>query len=168
MTLFSLFKLKLGYLPLLLAISCMMALGNSHFSVCLKPSKSNLTNLAVGQKVNIKVRSRDCNHSGIELEAGGLYSFSVDTTDYWIDLVKKTNADGFPSPSVLKSKEHNLPFPKENWFKLLGAVETDTFVIGTKHSNYSPPFTGELICFVNDFRFWNNWGRITLNIKREK
>ncbi len=68
----------------------------------------------------------------------------------------------------LRLFENKRRLPRENWFVLAGALDSNpstAFRIGS-HCEYIPAETGELTCFANDLPgfYWNNWGHVTLTV----
>jgi len=120
------------------------------------------------KRVNIKTRiyaRRRKNHTGIYLQKGKRYNFWTDPKDRWLDMVIFTNADGFESFKIMEKEEKYRPMPKENWCTLIGAINSQYFKIGTALKNWRSPEDGELICFANDTRYWNNFGNILLSVE---
>ncbi len=131
--------------------------------------------LEIGEKVTRKIVAREFwNSTGIVLEQGNFYRFEISPKEQvWSDgkLVKQvTNADGF-SNIVLNMFSSYKRMQGEKWFALVGCIdqeESSFFKIGMMHSDYSPPKTGELVCFANDAEkhYENNQGVMLLDITR--
>jgi hypothetical protein len=56
------------------------------------------------------------------------------------------------------------------WFALMGSLGHDSktrFIIADG-IEYSPPRTGDLVCWANDiwFMYWNNSGEVVLTVRR--
>jgi hypothetical protein len=114
------------------------------------------------------------NETQLLLEKGNTYDLEILPKDQvWTDgnepLKKATDADGFSNIlnlwNYLKRARH------ENWFALMGCInknESTFFKIGFAYKNYTPPESGELVCFANDAseHYGNNKGTLFLTIKR--
>jgi hypothetical protein len=114
------------------------------------------------------------NETGIELENGARYNLEVLPTDQvWMDgkLFKQvTNAEGF-SNIIISMANHLKRARGEKWFALIGCIakqETTFFRIGNSCKDYSPPVSGELVCFANDAEkhYANNKGTLFLTVTR--
>jgi hypothetical protein len=109
------------------------------------------------------------NPTGIQLTAGERYSISAQGR--WVDWYIPHGPEGDPSDSFyLKAVEHLRRMPKENWFELIGALNSDiatAFPIG-KGCEYTAQATGELTCFANDVEgfYFNNYGQVLLTVTR--
>ena len=109
------------------------------------------------------------NRTGIKVEAGVRYALTA--TGTWIDKKYESSPDGYRSPNLLmKLAEFRRRMRHANWFALIGALDEDEstqFVIGSER-DYTPPRSGELTCFANDWRsaYSNNTGTVTLTVKR--
>jgi hypothetical protein len=112
---------------------------------------------------------RRWNRTGIELVAGARYHLVAEGR--WRDLIYGCDADGYDSRGVVMHATERLRrAPEERWFTLMGTVDADLaflFRIGTEVF-FSPPTSGELICFANDvaFMYWNNYGSVRLLVSR--
>ena len=122
------------------------------------------------------------NHSGIYLEAGARYQFSVNringSEQLWRDAGISCDANGWDRDVVkLGWKEIAIagtePFrrvPKADWFCLCGCIgnnDDTAFKIGLKRTVKATK-TGELCLFANDLnRFYgNNFGKLRVSVKR--
>lgn len=129
-----------------------------------------VTRLALGQSRAVRIESRrKWNVTDIELVKGQTYSFEA--TGEWRDARRRCGPDGYPSPNwILRSAEHCRRVPGENWFSLIGSLDSNpltAFVIG-KSNRIAVVDTGVLTCFANDvaFMYWNNSGNLNLQITR--
>jgi hypothetical protein len=132
--------------------------------------------LAPGESSTVPIHAREFwNATGIELESGNRYR--LEAAGQWTDLSIATDADGFKSDVVggisrlsLRLFERWRRMPRENWFKLIGAVDRDqqrAFAIG-KRNELTAAFDGEVTCFANDHAwfYWNNKNSIQLTVTR--
>ena len=115
------------------------------------------------------------NDTGITMVAGQRYRLVA--TGRWIDLLIKTDANGFTTDEtpwigrwLMRRHEKNRRRPHDNWFALIGAIgrdETTTFRIGTELT-FVADRDGELTCFANDApkAYGNNRGKIELAVTR--
>ena len=117
-------------------------------------------------EVEIKARRR-WNETLIEISVGEQYQFTA--IGNWTDFIFTKDANGYSNSymqlfdSWKRSKEHL-------WFALIGALDkSDYFLIG-KNSCKTFSKNGILYCFANDAKafYWNNFGKIQLEIKRVK
>lgn len=131
--------------------------------------------LMPNQTTTVQVKANEFHpHTGIEVEAGELYTFACDPDDTWIDMVVRTNADGFDP----KDRFPLLTFPDPvlpgvNYFCLCARIEQDgtepeLFAIGVKKESYTAPFAGQITFFANDAprAYWNNLGKIAVQVTR--
>lgn len=107
------------------------------------------------------------NESDFEVKQGEEYRFSA--TGFWTDLFKKTDASGYSNwymnlyNSLKRSKDHNC-------FALIGCLnKSNDFLIGTNNQLLFQK-GGKLSFYANDVKwfYWNNFGRIVLQITRIK
>jgi len=124
----------------------------------------------VGDRNAVVVLARPpWNLTGIQLRAGERYTMSAQ--GMWVDWFIPHGPEGDPSDSFyMRAVEHLRRMPKENWFELIGALDSDlstSFPIG-KGCEYVPPKDGELTCFANDVEgfYFNNYGQVTLTVER--
>jgi hypothetical protein len=109
------------------------------------------------------------NLTGIQLIAGERYAMSADGR--WVDWFIPYGPEGGPSNSFyLKAFEPLRRMKDENWFELIGALNSDigtAFPIG-KDCDYVAPADGELTGFANDVEgfYFNNYGQVTLTVVR--
>jgi hypothetical protein len=89
----------------------------------------------------------------------------------WVDWFIHHGPDGDPSDSFyMRAFEHLRRMPHENWFALIGALDSNigsAFRIGSRCS-YTANAAGELTCFANDVEgfYWNNYGEVSLTVTR--
>jgi hypothetical protein len=121
-----------------------------------------------GERVTIQIcASKFWNKTGIRLVAGQKHFMTA--SGQWVDFFITHGPDGDPSNSwYLRLFESKRRLPRENWFVLAGALDSDpstAFRIGSR-CDYTAPTTGELTCFANDVPgfYWNNWGNVTLTV----
>jgi len=124
----------------------------------------------VGESVTSEIRARSFwNKTGIQLVASQRHLMTV--SGDWVDFFMRHDADGDPSSSwYLRLFESKRRLPRENWFVLAGALDSDpatAFLIGSQ-CEYTAPAAGELTCFANDVPgfYWNNWGHVILTVTR--
>jgi hypothetical protein len=109
------------------------------------------------------------NLTGIELTAGERYAMSA--KGRWVDWFIPHGPEGDPSNSFyMKMFEGLRRMKKENWFKLIGALNADVstaFPIG-RGCDYTAQANGQLTCFANDVKglYFNNYGYVTLTVTR--
>lgn len=109
------------------------------------------------------------NRTGITLEGG--VTCEITATGTWIDKKYEAGPDGYDSPNLLmKLAEAGRRVRGAKWLALVGALDGDEstqFVIG-RGVRYTPPRTGELTCFANDWRskYGNNRGSVTVSVRR--
>jgi hypothetical protein len=112
---------------------------------------------------------RKWNKTGIHMVAGQEYMLSA--KGEWIDWFIQYGPDGGASRSnlFLKLFEWARRMPHENWFALIGAIDSDqrtAFLIGSSRV-YRASVSGELTCYANDvpWAYGNNKGSVTLNVR---
>ena len=124
--------------------------------------------LNINQTVEVEIRARCIwNETNIEICEGEKYKFNANGK--WTDFFVTKNANGYSNSYMQlfkkwkRSKEHP-------WFALIGTLnknENELFLIG-KNSSKQFSKTGKLYFFANDAKmfYWNNFGKIHLQIKR--
>lgn len=126
--------------------------------------------LQINETTEVKIRAR-CrwNSTQIEISEGEEYEFTA--TGKWTDFTIKKDADGYTNSymQLFDAKKRAIHFL---WFALIGSLnknEDKYYLIGKK-SNISFDEMGILYCFANDAKgfYWNNFGQISLHIKRLK
>jgi hypothetical protein len=129
-----------------------------------------MTSLNPGQTVTVPIDSRlKWNDTGVLLRAGARYEFSA--TGTWHDRQYATDADGYPSSTLLlKLAEPLRRVRSANWFTLIGAIDRDersAFRMGSK-GVFSAAKDGQLTCFANDtpLTYGNNSGSVSLTVTR--
>jgi len=118
------------------------------------------------------------NWSGVALEKGCKYIFSVDDDDIWKDASIECGAGGWESEQlpwyhegIVKVLEKFRRIKDANWFALSGALgdEDETyFLIGDKKQPYTAPVNSDLYLFANDMdsKYGNNDGSLKVTITR--
>jgi hypothetical protein len=113
------------------------------------------------------------NDSGVDVVCGQSFSFSVPLSEQWMDWKRPCGANGYHSTRLIRPWEALRRVPKANWFQLIATVGRSlesAAVIGTKLSQFLPPFPGRLYLFANDlpWMYWNNRGMIAVRITRTR
>lgn len=126
----------------------------------------------VNETKTIRVRAH-CfwNDSGLDVRKGERYS--VTASGSWWDLNFRSGAAGYSAPSwsVFQNLlQGHRRMPGDKWFALGGQVltvdrTTAPIEVG---ENIFVPSDGRLTFFANDVPgfYWNNWGALTLQIRR--
>lgn len=120
---------------------------------------------------SVEIDSREYwNDTAIVLVANRRYLFSAEGS--WDDASMRCDADGWtpdwgePWIRLLRFKRE----PMQPLFKLIGAIDKNKpyIPLGTS-GTFAAPASGRLYCFANDvpFFYWNNSGKIRLQIKPE-
>jgi hypothetical protein len=134
-----------------------------------------MVKLAVGESIMVPIRARlRWNKTGLLLFQGQEYHLVA--SGRWKDAYITATADGYEAGPDLLSRiflrifERWRRAPSENWFLLMGAVnsqEDAAFPIGAERQ-WVAVASGELTCFANDVpcAYWNNIGQIRLTIRR--
>ena len=128
--------------------------------------------------------NRKYNRSGILLEEGAKYLFSVPENQIWYDASIACDEMGWDretqelgiSELFIKLSEGRRRHPDAKWFELIGAIGTNDHNLfriiehTDENSIFSPKTDGELQFFANDLdrMYGNNRGFITVNITRVK
>ena len=137
--------------------------------------------LDIGEACTFVVNARDrYSPSGIHLEAGAHYSFSVPADQQWFDEDISCGPEGWRSEDLPWAQHVAVRFfePKRrcrtgNWFELIGAVgdfDDHFFRIGAGGDarTYTAPEDGMLYAFANDLysRYGNNTGTMKVTVTR--
>ncbi len=135
--------------------------------------------------VSLAVRAASYwNASGLILEPGVKYRFTVGKDDTWLDWTRNTDVHGWEPDGLIGLFNSFKRVPSQPYFKMIGATfnhcvdglpcanvfpmdfkengsDTLTFELDNRHE-------GELCVFANDLpmMYWNNTGRITLTVHR--
>jgi len=128
--------------------------------------------LGAGEQQTLLVRAHcPCNDTELEVKQGEEYSITA-SGDWW-DLVFRSGARGYRAPAwsvfqTLLQGERRLP--AELWCVLGGQLLPDpdqSFSIG-EGGAWRPLSNGRLVLFANDVKgfYWNNWGSISVTIRR--
>jgi hypothetical protein len=110
------------------------------------------------------------NDSGLILEAGHRYSFSIVSINDWKDWRISCGPNGYPSSNLLMcASERFRRVANEDWFALIGTIGKDLethFKIGSGIKSYLAPYTGRLFCFANDVScmYFNNRGSLEIEV----
>ncbi len=126
--------------------------------------------LEQGELKSVNIDAKEFwNHTGIELKAGQQYLLKAEGK--WKDWYIETDANGY-SRWYLRPFEIFRRIHKENWFALIGTIGeslSNAFLIGTGPTDYTPPISGELVCFANDMQafYWNNYNSVQLTVTRK-
>jgi hypothetical protein len=110
--------------------------------------------------------------TGVILARGTEYQFAAQGT--WHDASITCGPEGYTLQEAVPKSQWPFfrlvqGFRPQNtcdcWFQLIGKVGDSVFEIGTGLSCLSPDDV-ELLCTANDvpFMFWNNKGKLTLNV----
>lgn len=126
--------------------------------------------LQVNETVKVKIRARcNWNSTQIEISEGEEYEFTA--IGKWTDFTITKDADGYTN-SYMRLFDAKKRARHHQWFALMGSLnknEDRYYLIG---KNNKIPFNenGILYCFANDVKgfYWNNFGNITLQVKRIK
>lgn len=121
------------------------------------------------------------NHTGLMLEAGATYEFSVVQNQEWKDASIICGPNGWNRDTQhLGLKEVGIMFmepfkrvPDANWFCLCGCVTDDddhAFPIGNGPVEITIEKSGEFLPFANDKRthYGNNEGKILVKVRRTR
>lgn len=89
----------------------------------------------------------------------------------WKDFLIKTDADGYTNP-YMRLFDSMKRVKDQNWFSLIGALDqnSDQFFLIGQHRKITFESEGTIYCFANDVEgfYFNNFGSVTLHIKRIK
>lgn len=143
------------------------------------PQSEILTQLQMGESRTFCVDSaKMSNATGLCLQAGAHYEFSVAPGATWCDAKIQTDANGWTACDarrivrpLIRAAEPNRRCPEANWFELIGSIEgASCFRIGCRGTGWTltPQRDGQLIAFANDVptRYGNNRGSIWVTVKR--
>src|SRR5882672_8639966 len=102
--------------------------------------------MKIDESVTQEIKARPFwNETGIQLISGETYLITAE--GQWVDFYIRHDPNGDPSPNeYLRSFESKRRLPKENWFALAGALNSDdatAFRIGSR-CIYSPQASGQL------------------------
>ena len=111
------------------------------------------------------------NDSGIDVRAGQIYTFTVPSSETWVDSGIVCGAEGYVSNWLMRPWEAFRRAPEANWLQLIGTIGRSTeprIVVGSNLIDFLPPFPGRLYFFANDlpWMYWNNKGMIGLRVTR--
>lgn len=126
--------------------------------------------LQINDTIDVEIRARSkWNSTQIEISEGEEYEFTA--IGKWTDFTITKDADGY-SNSYMQLFNTMKRAKQYQWFALIGSLdknENKYYLIG-KNSNISFNENGILYCFANDVKgfYWNNFGQITLKVKRIK
>ena len=120
------------------------------------------------------------NRTGLLLEQGKRYRFTVSAERTWRDASIACNGDGWDRdhPDIRWFKDVGVAmmepfrrFPTADWFALIGAVgdnDDELFNIGQAGTQYTPATSGEFCPFANDLKrmYGNNDGFLYVTVER--
>lgn len=126
--------------------------------------------LQIGEASVVKICSRKWwNSTQVEISEGEEYEFTVEGK--WTDFGITKDANGYTC-AYLQLFDRCKRAKQDRWFALIGSLDKNEdkyYLIGKKSCI---PFneSGILYCFANDVKgfYWNNWGHVTLQLKRIK
>lgn len=135
--------------------------------------------LKTGESHTCKVLAKSkYNWSGIMLEAGCKYTFTVPKNSTWKDASMECGPNGWKTEELPWYKEGIVNFFENykrlataNWFALAGALEDEDdnlFLIGDSSAPYTAPKDADLYLFANDMisKYGNNTGSLLVTITR--
>ena len=144
-------------------------------------SSATASGLAVGESHVCRVLSKiQYNWSGVALEEGATYRFSVDEYDTWSDGSIKCGPGGWESEDlswfkekIVERMEKHRRVPEANWFELIGAIgdeDDKTFRLNEAAGGQEDVAenSGDLYFFANDLKskYDNNDGDLWVTIER--
>lgn len=112
------------------------------------------------------------NATGVIAHPGQTFRFAA--SGRWKDAGTESGPAGYAGAGLMRLAGSFKRYPSAPWFALVGALGHDDgclFMIGEASVWTNDTNRGaELYAFANDARFfyWNNKGRITLSITRER
>lgn len=120
--------------------------------------------------------------TGVRVEAGAHYSFSIALEEKWKDSTIECSTEGWRTEELPWYKEELFELMEykrrcshANWFELMGSVGDDGSEIfrigkGGDHATYTPQTNGLLYAFANDIKqmYFNNHGQVKVLITRNK
>ena len=124
--------------------------------------------LNIGDQVTLTIRARQpYSDETIDVKEGEVYNVHCHEKQYWIDLFIPASPAGYYNP-LANLVGQRLKGTK--CFCLCGVYDrndTTAFEIG-KGRNITCQLTANISFFANDVPGfdWNNWGKITINVKR--
>jgi len=148
-----------------------------HLEVGMRP----LLPLDVSEPRTIPVFAHQLyNRTGLLLEKGRRYRFSVTAERTWRDASIECNGDGWDRdhPDIRWFKDVGVAmmepfrrFPEAKWFTLIGGVgdqDQELFAIGQGGTQYIPENSGEFCPFANDLKrmYGNNDGFLYVTVER--
>ncbi|WP_321530325.1 DUF2235 domain-containing protein [uncultured Desulfuromonas sp.] len=148
-----------------------------HLEVGMRP----LTPLRVGAPYTVPVFAHQLyNRTGLMLEKGKRYQFTVSAERTWRDASIECDGDGWDRdhPDIRWFKDVGVAimepfrrFAEAQWFALIGAVgdkDDELFVIGQAGTQYTPETSGEFCPFANDLKrmYGNNDGFLYVTVER--
>lgn len=136
--------------------------------------------LEVGDSYTCKVfAAKRFNWSGVMVEKGGEYSFTIPEGSIWKDASLQCGPSGWATEelpwykeSIVHMFENFRRYENANWFALIGALEDEDdnlFFIGNGEKTYTAPADGNLYLFANDMlsKYDNNEGSLRVTITRK-
>jgi hypothetical protein len=128
--------------------------------------------IGIGQTAHVCVYANlRWNDSGINVVSGQIYNFIAPTGETWIGSGRICGADGYPSDLLMRPWEAFRRAPEAKWLQLVGTIgrsRKTRIVVGSKLTDFLPPFPGRLYFFANDlpWMYWNNEGMLAVRVKR--
>lgn len=126
--------------------------------------------LQINEAIAVKILAKSkWNSTQLEIVQGEEYEFIA--IGKWTDLLITKDADGYTN-SYMRLFDNRKRAKQFLWFALVGALDKNEdkyFLIG-KNNSILFNEAGMLYCFANDAEgfYWNNFGHLTLQIKRIK
>lgn len=135
--------------------------------------------LPVGQQHQCEVLAKlRYNWTGVRLNEGATYTFTIAENDTWKDANINCGPDGWETDElpwykegVVHIAERFRRLPDANWFALIGALDDEDdelFLIGKGEKSYKAPRDADLYLFANDMKskYGNNDGSLMVTITR--
>lgn len=128
--------------------------------------------MKVGEMRYVCVRANQLwNDSGIDVISGQIYTLTVPAGERWIDSRKICDANGYSSNQIMRPWEFFRRAPEAKWFQLIGTIGRSPkarIVVGSRLTDFLPPFPGRLYFFANDlpWMYWNNRGMLAVRVTR--
>ncbi len=138
--------------------------------------------LAPGESMLVTLRAdQPRNETGLMLEQGETYTARFISNVGWRDASKEPRREGFESFETVLGVPKFIwmrwrrPLPEGRWFEVVGRIdhEREAFSIldaddARRPHEFTAPKEGELVLLVNDVKFDNNGGVMTLYISRPR
>ncbi len=126
--------------------------------------------LQINETIEVRIRARcKWNSTQVEISEGEEYEFTA--IGKWTDFTITRDADGYTN-SYMQLFDAKKRAKQYLWFALIGSLDKneDKYYLIGKNSNIPFNENGILYCFANDVNgfYWNNFGHITIQVKRIK